>query len=77
MITRYIGDVTLSMLTSECCLKYLKLVWGVAKNLQNGAEWPFTTNPYFVFNIQNCMFTKHNDSLHFDDSHVLDLVAAG
>ena len=35
----------------EWCLKYLNFGFEVTKNIQNGAEWPFTTNSYFVSNI--------------------------
>ena len=31
------------------CQKHLKLVSQVTKHLQNGREWPLTTNLYFVF----------------------------
>ena len=34
----------------ECCQKYLKLVLDVIELLQNGTEWPLTTNSYFVCN---------------------------
>ena len=38
------------------CEIYLKLVFDVAKELENGAEWPFTTNPHFVCNVH--VFTR-------------------
>ena len=34
-----------------CCLKYIKWVFEVTKNIQNGAKWPLTTDHHFVCSI--------------------------
>ena len=39
------------------------------KNIQNGAQWPLTTNPHFICNIhciQDCMLTKQKLFWYFD-----------
>ena len=46
------------ILTSECCLKYIKWVFEVTKTIQNGAKWPLTTNHRFVYNIYKTVCLK-------------------
>ena len=56
MITGYTSAVMLPLLTSESKQPWMlseipKIGFWCSKKIQNGAEWPFTTNQNFIFNI--------------------------
>ena len=54
-----------------------KIGFKVTKNIQNDAEWPFTTNLNFICNIYKAVYLKNRLLLVFDAGHILVLLVTG